>query len=66
MISKKEHDAALRRVLRRFALIFGGAFLMAAAFYLAMGQAKDAAALAVLTTACVGYGLADGGDEDAV
>lgn len=43
MISKKEHDAALRRVLRRLAIFMGGAFLMAAAFYLAMGNLQGAA-----------------------
>ena len=59
MISKKEHDAALRRVLRRLAIFMGGAFLMAAAFYLAMGNLQCAAALGVATTLCVGYGLAD-------
>lgn len=55
MISKKEHDAALRRL----AIFMGGAFLMAAAFYLAMGNLQGAAALGVVTTLCVGYGLAD-------
>ena len=59
MISKKEHDAALRRVLRRLAIFMGGAFLMAAAFYLAMGNLQGAASLGVATTLCVGYGLAD-------
>lgn len=59
MISKKEHDAALRRVLRRLAIFMGGAFLMAAAFYLAMGNLQGTAALGVATTLCVGYGLAD-------
>ena len=33
MISRKEWYAALRRMLKRAALVFGGLFLMAAFFY---------------------------------
>lgn len=33
MISKREWYAALRRMLKRAALVFGGLFLMAAFFY---------------------------------
>lgn len=59
MISKKEHDAALRRVLRRFALIFSGVFMMAAAFYVATGIGRGGMVLAFDSALCLGYGLGD-------
>lgn len=59
MISKKEHDAALRRVLRRFALIFSGVFMMAAAFYVATGIGRGGMFLAFASALCLGYGLGD-------
>ena len=59
MISKKEHDAALRRMLRRFALIFSGVFMMAASFYIAMGIGRSGLLLACASALCLGYGLGD-------
>lgn len=55
MISKREHDAALRR----FALIFSGVFMMAAAFYVATGIGRGGMVLAFASALCLGYGLGD-------
>lgn len=59
MISKREWYAALRRMLKRAALVFGGLFLMAAFFYwLVWGFRLDAAVMATMSVALVGYGMA--------
>lgn len=58
MISKKEHYAALRRVLQRLALIGAGIFMMSAMFYaLVWHMAFDAAIMATISVVCIGYGL---------
>lgn len=62
MISKKEHDAALRRVLRRLALILCGIFMMASGFYAVLGLGRGGVLLAFATVACLGYAL--GGSEE--
>ena len=65
MISKKEWYAALRRVLKRAALVFGGLFLMAAFFYWRVFDFRlEAAMLAKLSKVLVGYGMTLGGDDD--
>lgn len=63
MISKKEHDAALRRVLRRLALILCGIFMMASGFYAVLGLGRGGVLLAFATVACLGYAMG-GSDED--
>lgn len=45
--------------MRRFALIGGGMFGMAAAFYLAFGLLTAAVGLALCGVGCVGFGLGD-------
>ena len=62
MISKKEHDAALRRVLRRLGLGMCGVFMMAAAFYMAFGIGRCGALLALAAIGSFGYAL--GGSEE--
>ena len=58
MISKREWYAALRRMCKRAALVFGGIFLMAALFYWRVFDFRlDAALLATLSTVLVGYGM---------
>ena len=59
MITKREHDAALRRVLRRFALIFSGIFMMAATFYAMNGIGQGGTLLGLASALCLGYGLGD-------
>lgn len=59
MISKKEHEAAFWRVMRRLALIGCGMFGMAAAFYLAFGLLPGSAGLAACGLACGWFGLGD-------
>ena len=50
MISKREWYAALRRMLKRAALWFGGLFLMTALFYLRVwGLPLDAAVMATIS-----------------
>lgn len=50
MISKREWYAALRRMLKRAALVFGGLFLMAAFFYWRVFDLRlEAALLATLS-----------------
>lgn len=50
MISRKEWYAALRRMLKRAALVFGGLFLMAAFFYWRVFDLRlEAALLATLS-----------------
>ena len=63
MISKKEHDAALRRVLRRLALILCGIFMMASGFYAVMGLGRGGVLLTIASAACLGYALG-GSDEN--
>lgn len=59
MISKREWYAALRRMLKRAALVFGGLFLMAAFFYWRVwGLPLDAAVMAATSAVLVGYGIA--------
>ena len=73
MISKREWYAALRRMLKRAALVFGGLFLMAAFFYWRVFDLRlEAALLATLSAVLTGYGLemlsrlpAQGGVESA-
>lgn len=61
MISRKEWYAALRRMLKRAALVFGGLFLMAAFFYWRVFDLRlEAALLATLSAVLTGYGMADG------
>lgn len=58
MISKREWYAALRRMLKRAALVFGGLFLMAAFFYWRVFDLRlEAALLATLSAALTGYGI---------
>lgn len=58
MISKKEHYAALRRVLQRLALIGAGIFMMSAMFYaLVWHMIFDAAIMATISLVCIFYGL---------
>lgn len=59
MISKREHDEAFWRVMRRLALIGGGMFGMAAAFYLAFGLLPAAVGLTLCGVCCVWFGLGD-------
>ena len=63
MISKKEHDAALRRVLRRLALILCGIFMMAMAFYVGFGMIRGGITLAFAAVLSFGYAIG-GSDED--
>ena len=63
MISKKEHDNARVRVLRRLALIASGGCFMAVGFYFVFGLYWGAALLTVATAACLGYAMG-GSDED--
>lgn len=59
MISKREWYAALRRMLKRVALILGGVFMMAAFFYwLVWGFRLDAAVMATISAVLVRYGAA--------
>ena len=59
MISKREWYAALRRMLKRAALVLGGVFVMSAFFYwIVWGFRLDAAVMATMSVALVGYGLA--------
>ena len=59
MISKREWYAALRRMLKRAALVFGGLFLMAAFFYWRVFDLRlEAALLATLSAVLTGYGMA--------
>ena len=59
MISKREWYAALRRMLKRAALVFGGLFLMAAFFYWRVwGLPLDAAVMATTFAVLVWYGMA--------
>lgn len=59
MISKREWYAALRRMLKRAALVFGGVCVMAAVFYARVwGLTLEAAILATISAVCVGYGMA--------
>lgn len=59
MISKREWYAALRRTMKRAALVFGGLFLMAAFFYWRVFDLRlEAALLATLSAALTGYGMA--------
>lgn len=59
MISKREWYAALRRMLKRAALWFGGLFLMTALFYLRVwGLPLDAAVMATISAMIVWYGAA--------
>lgn len=59
MISKREWYAALRRMLKRAALWFGGLFLMTALFYLRVwGLPLDAAVMATISAMLVWYGMA--------
>lgn len=59
MISKREWYAALRRMLKRAALVFGGLFWMAAFFYWRVLDLRvEAALLATLSTVLTGYGMA--------
>jgi hypothetical protein len=59
MISKREWYAALRRMLKRAALVFGGLFLMAAFFYWRVFDLRlEAALLATLSAVLTGYGFA--------
>lgn len=65
MISKREWYAALRRMLKRAALAFGGLFLMAAFFYWRVFDLRlEAALLATLSAVLTGYGMTLGGDDD--
>lgn len=59
MISKREWYDALRRILKRAALMFGGLFLMAAFFYWRVFDLRfEAALLATLSAVLTGYGMA--------
>ena len=59
MISKREWYAALRRMLKRAALVFGGLFLMAAFFYWRVFDLRlEAALLATLSGEPKRYGMA--------
>ena len=59
MISKREWYAALRRMLKRAALVFGGLYLMAAFFYWRVFDLRlEAALLATLSAVLTGYGMA--------
>ena len=59
MISKREWYAALRRMLKRGALWFGGLFLMTALFYWRVwGLPLDAAVMATTSAVLVWYGAA--------
>lgn len=59
MISKREWYAALRRTMKRVALILGGVFMMAAFFYWRVwGLPLDAAVMATISVVLVGYGFA--------
>lgn len=59
MISKREWYAALRRTMKRVALILGGVFMMAAFFYwLVWGFRLDAAVMATISAVLVWYGMA--------
>ena len=59
MISKREWYAALRRMLKRAALWFGGLFLMATFFYWRVFDLRlEAALLATLSAVLTGYGMA--------
>lgn len=65
MISKREWYAALRRMLKRAALVFGGLFLMAAFFYWRVVDLwLEAALLATLSAVLTGYGMTLGGDDE--
>ena len=49
----------MRRTMKRVALILGGVFMMAAFFYwLVWGFRLDAAVMATMSAALVGYGMA--------
>lgn len=63
MISKKEHDNARVRVLRRLALIASGGSFMATGFYFVFGLYWGGVLLAFATVACLGYAMG-GSDED--
>ena len=59
MISKREWYAALRRMLKRAALVLGGVFVMSAFFYWRVFDFRfEAALMATLSTVLVGYGMA--------
>ena len=59
MISKREWYAALRRMLKRTALWFGGLFLMTSLFYWRVwGLPLDAAVMATISAMLVWYGMA--------
>ena len=59
MISKREWYAALRRMLKRATLVFGGLFLMAAFFYWRVFDLRlDAAVMATISAVLVWYGAA--------
>ena len=59
MISKREWYAALRRTMKRVALILGGVFMMAAMFYtIAWNLPGDAAVMLLISAVCIGYGMA--------
>lgn len=65
MISKREWYAALRRMLKRVALILGGVFMMAAFFYWRVFDLRlEAALLATLSALLTRYGMTLGGDDD--
>ena len=57
IISKREWVAALRRVMKGVALMVGGASLMAAVVYLSIGLVAEAAFIAVMSAATLGYGV---------
>lgn len=58
MISKREWYAALRRMLKRAALICAGIFMMSAMFYaLVWRMTFDAAIMATVSVVCIGYGM---------
>ena len=63
MISKKEHENARVRVLRRLALIASGGCFMAMGFYVGFGIYWGGVLLAFATVACLGYARG-GSDED--
>ena len=59
MISKREWYAALRRMLKRAALVLGGIYVMAAFFYWRVwGLPLDAAVMATVSAVLMGYGMA--------
>lgn len=59
MISKREWYAALRRMLKRAALVLGGVFVMSAFFYWRVFDLRlEAALLATLSAVLTGYGMA--------